>query len=195
MKFEDIEIRRFGTDIHPAGSIYQSSDGLFYLYFPDWSGVDHFKSLSHFLLTAEDWTKLFQQLDVVETEIMTKDSKGELIKKVVRKSQRQISQHIMWQCFRRDSFKCCYCGADDVPMTVDHLILWEEGGPTIPENLLTCCKQCNHNRGNLQFADWLSSDYYGRRSTKLDLDRRAANVGLVSNLSAIPRFQNSKGKR
>lgn len=80
-------------------------------------------------------------------------------KVVLRKSQRNIDQKISWTVFRRDGFKCQYCGDHESPMTIDHLVLWEEDGDTVPANLLTSCKKCNHTRGNMPFDQWLKSSY------------------------------------
>jgi 5-methylcytosine-specific restriction endonuclease McrA len=78
----------------------------------------------------------------------------------VRKSQRQIDSKVQWDCFRRDKYKCVYCNRDDVPLTIDHIMTWENGGPTTVENLVTACKKCNKTRGNTPYGDWLESDYY-----------------------------------
>ena len=73
----------------------------------------------------------------------------------------------MWEVFRRDNYTCRYCGNKQVPMTVDHVVLWEEGGPSIVKNLICSCKKCNNTRGNMQYEDWLESDGYKDRSVVL----------------------------
>lgn len=94
---------------------------------------------------------VIRQLDVQEIE--------GLQKVILRKSQRQIDQRVAWQVFRRDNFKCVYCGADDVPLTVDHIVLWEHMGDTVPDNLNCSCKKCNKTRGSMDYDEWIRDDY------------------------------------
>lgn len=44
--------------------------------------------------------------------------------------------------FKRDDFKCTYCGAK-ANLTLDHVIPKSQGGPTSWKNLITACKPCN----------------------------------------------------
>ena len=99
----------------------------------------------------EEIHQIIRQMDVQEIE--------GLQKVVLRKSQRNIDQRVSWQVFRRDDFKCVYCGADDVPMTVDHIVLWEHMGDSVPDNLNCSCKKCNKTRGSMDYLDWLQSEY------------------------------------
>ena len=96
--------------------------------------------------------QIIRQMDVQEIE--------GLQKVILRKSQRQIDQRVSWEVFRRDNFTCVYCGADDVPMTVDHIVLWEHMGDSVSDNLNCSCKKCNKTRGSMMYDDWLKSDYY-----------------------------------
>jgi 5-methylcytosine-specific restriction endonuclease McrA len=50
--------------------------------------------------------------------------------------------------FRRDEFRCQYCGRKDVPLTIDHVIPRSRGGGESWENLITACKSCNTLKGN-----------------------------------------------
>lgn len=50
--------------------------------------------------------------------------------------------------FRRDSYKCLYCGRSDIPLTVDHIIPKSKGGGDSWENLATACVKCNNIKGN-----------------------------------------------
>lgn len=57
--------------------------------------------------------------------------------------------------FERDNFQCRICGSspDDnvhVRLEVHHIKPWEEGGVSIPENLITLCAQCH---SGIQFID------------------------------------------
>ncbi len=50
--------------------------------------------------------------------------------------------------FRRDGFKCAYCGRSDLPLTIDHVIPKAKGGDESWENLITACTFCNNKKGD-----------------------------------------------
>lgn len=127
------------------------------------------------------WDKIIRQTDLVEVEIFDQNEQKKII---VRKTQRQMDAKIQWQCFKRDGYKCRYCGIDDVPLTVDHVMTWENGGPTYPENLVTCCRKCNKTRGNMPYEQWLESDYYKQISSVLTEAEKLANFQLTKDLSS-----------
>jgi len=102
--------------------------------------------------TQEKLQKIFYQLDTLE---ITNSQKV-----VLRKSQRNIDQNISFQVYRRDGFRCVYCGEEHKALTVDHLVLWEEMGDSVPDNLVTACKKCNHTRGSQPIKEFLQSDYF-----------------------------------
>ena len=134
-----------------------------------------------------DWETFIRQTDLMETEMIQRGADGSLTKVIIRKSQRQIDQNVSWQVFKRDGYACRYCGKNDVPLTVDHLVLWEEGGPTTVENLTSACKKCNRTRGNTSYDDWLQSGYYKKISEKISEETRRLNIRVAETLSAIPR--------
>ena len=49
---------------------------------------------------------------------------------------------------RRDGHRCQYCGENDVPLTVDHVIPKSRAGEDTWENLVTACVQCNNRKGD-----------------------------------------------
>ena len=198
--FEEVPIHRFGNEIAIAGMIYRDpqTNSLFQFLFPEeWVTAEDLKTLKTNVenLTHDQWNKLILQTDQLETEILTPDENGKLRKVVVRKCTRQISQEISWKVFRRDGYKCRYCGNDKVPLTVDHIVLWEEGGPSFEENLNSACKKCNKTRGNMQFVDWLNHPYY-RQVSKHGLNEmeRQKNIADSMRLEGIPRFVNAKSR-
>ena len=198
--FDEVPIHRWGNEIAIAGMIYRDpqNNTLFSFMFPEEAvSADDLKTLQTSVenLTHDQWNKLILQTDQLETEIMTPDENGKLRKVIVRKSTRQISQEISWKVYRRDGYRCRYCGNDKVPLTVDHLVLWEEGGPSIEENLTTACKKCNKTRGNMQYADWLNHPYYRKVSKEgLNEMQRQKNIGDSMRLQMIPRFVNVKSR-
>jgi 5-methylcytosine-specific restriction endonuclease McrA len=49
--------------------------------------------------------------------------------------------------FKRDSYKCVYCG-DARDLTLDHVLPRSRKGGTTWENLVTACKSCNSKKGD-----------------------------------------------
>lgn len=50
----------------------------------------------------------------------------------------------------RDGYRCQYCGMEFPAreLTLDHVVPSSRGGPSRWENLVACCKSCNHRKGN-----------------------------------------------
>lgn len=137
--------------------------------------------------SKKEWEDIIRQSDLIETEVLAKAKDGTVTKALIRKTTRVIEQGISWSVFRRDGYKCRYCGNDDVPLTVDHLILWEEGGPSIKENLVSACRKCNKTRGNMEYSAWLKSDYYKSVSKTIDDTTRELNAAVLKTIDKIPR--------
>lgn len=184
MNFQDLDIKKVGNTIQLVGCMYAGEGKNILCFFP--SENDNFPTETLEMNSAE-WQEFFQQTDLINTEIIARDKNGDLKKIAFRKSQRQIDAHLTWNCFRRDKYACQYCGADNVPLTIDHLVLWEEGGPTTMENLLSACKRCNKTRGNTQYEQWLESPYYQNVSHGLTESQRQRNKDLVKKLGTINR--------
>ncbi len=49
---------------------------------------------------------------------------------------------------KRDRHVCQYCGKNDVPVTVDHVIPKDRGGQDTWENLVCACVPCNTEKRN-----------------------------------------------
>ncbi len=196
MSLRDINMTEIGRSIQLVGAVYgDSSDEAFVVLVP---GADPVKvaSLKNVTLTLDEWQEFLRQTDLVEVEALVRDpDTGKVAKAIVRKSSRQVAKTTSWVVFRRDGFRCRYCGTEDVPMTVDHLVTWESGGPSIEENLVTSCSRCNNARGETPFEDWLVSGYYKRVSAKLGYAEKFANQGLIPTLEDIPRTPLKPGKK
>ncbi len=50
--------------------------------------------------------------------------------------------------FKRDNYRCQYCGADKKPLTIDHIVPKVKGGQDSWTNLVTACQKCNNLKGN-----------------------------------------------
>jgi len=143
------ELLKYGNELTICGFIVGNDNETKVVRFPDESiSLD---VMDWIYPTDEEIHQIIRQLDVQEIE--------GLQKVVLRKSQRHVDTRVNWQVFRRDNFTCVYCGVDDVPMTVDHIVLWENMGDSVPDNLNCSCKKCNKTRGSMDYDDWLQSDY------------------------------------
>lgn len=52
--------------------------------------------------------------------------------------------------------KCSYCGAETVPLEVEHILARSKGGSDRVSNLCLACKPCNQAKGNQDVRDFLS---------------------------------------
>jgi hypothetical protein len=82
----------------------------------------------------------------------------EPIKKFVEKQatkRRAIGKKARFEVFKRDSFKCTYCGAagEQVQLHVDHIVPVSEGGTNDLMNLVTACAPCNLGKSDRKLDD------------------------------------------
>lgn len=185
-----MDLKEVGHTIQLAGVVYNSDKEKksYFLVLPE---DTIYKNPEIVYMTNDEWVEFFWQSDTLETDIMAPQGKI-----IVRKTQRQISQNISWEVFRRDEYTCRYCGKNDVPLTVDHVILWEDGGPSIKENLVTSCKKCNRTRGNMKYREWLESPEYAKLSRKALVKHVEMNYDLLGVLKAIPiSFKKMRGNK
>lgn len=193
MKFSDIKLTDIGTAIQMVGAVYADGNGKgYYFAFPSTSGEG--ANPEHVEMTNEDWKVMLRQADVVEVEATVQAENGELQKAIVRKSQRQIDSQVSWNVFRRDNFMCRYCGTEKLSLTVDHLVRWEDGGPSIEENLVACCRKCNKVRGDTAYAAWLRHPYYLEKSRSVSGAYQQLNQRVADTLANIPRVHIKKGR-
>jgi hypothetical protein len=188
-RFSDIDIHDFGNEILLAGAIYAAGDKVYACFFPD-SGDEKDLPIESLDMDRDEWIAMLAQLDALDVKVV--DGTGE--KAILRKSTRIVDNNVSWAVFRRDGYTCRYCGANEVPLSVDHLVLWEQGGPWTMENLVTCCKRDNKKRGQKSYADWLKDPYYLKLSQRLSPEQRAANEALLGTLDAIPRVKNIRSR-
>jgi 5-methylcytosine-specific restriction endonuclease McrA len=71
----------------------------------------------------------------------------------VRKNKKTFGVVNDFHIFRRDEFRCKYCGKssieDDIQLTLDHIRPQTMGGTHTADNLVTCCKKCNSVKKDL----------------------------------------------
>lgn len=60
-----------------------------------------------------------------------------------------MSKKTRFEVFKRDGFKCQYCGAHppSVLLEVDHIVAVAAGGKNDMDNLVTACEPCNRGKG------------------------------------------------
>ncbi|MGH9406557.1 MAG: HNH endonuclease [Terriglobia bacterium] len=70
-----------------------------------------------------------------------------------------VSLEEAMKVFKRDHFKCQYCGLDGLAsfenwmvMTVDHIHAYAKGGSPAAENQVTACQPCNTIKGTRDFT-------------------------------------------
>jgi hypothetical protein len=184
----DLNIYDVGNGIQLYGAIYAGKGQVFLLPLPDENPDDlSTEAVKILVLTAEEMERFFHQTDVLDTQ-----GPGKVI---LRKSQRQIDQNIAWQVFRRDGYGCRYCGRVDVPLTVDHVIVWEDGGASVAQNLVSACRRCNKLRGNTDYATWLRSGAYQKVSRDLPERGRVLNADLLSQLEYLKQIETKPRSR
>lgn len=63
-----------------------------------------------------------------------------------------ISKKIRFEVFKRDGFKCQYCGQNPpiVTLEVDHINPVSKGGEDDINNLITSCFDCNRGKSNIE---------------------------------------------
>lgn len=197
----DIDLMQVGHEIQLYGAIYSDSKRLYLIPMPDEDSseldelqvvistttIDSGKRVKEPLALVMDSGELeafFKQTDLLD--VVGPD------KVILRKSQRQIDQVISWRVFRRDGYACRYCGREDVPLTVDHVDLWEDGGVSVDANLITACRRCNKLRGRTPYDSWIASVEYKAVSQGVDSSIIRKNALKVRDL---PDLWALRGKR
>jgi len=184
LRLEDIDLLEVGNTIGLTGNIWTGNDGISYItLFPDFN-LDDLGELQVLEMDLEDWKKFIKQGDILETRILQNDN-GNLKKVTVRKSARLIDTRVQWRVFQRDNYTCRYTGETGIPLSVDHIDLWEDGGATIEDNLLAVSRKANKVRGNMPYEEWIKSDRYKKISEKLTPEQQRANFDIVFKLDEL----------
>lgn len=181
LRLDDVNLLDFGNTIGLTGNIWTGNDGVSYItLFPDFS-LDDLGEFQAIEMSTEDWAKLIRQSDLLETQILQNDN-GNIKKVTVRKSARLIDNRMQWRVFQRDHYTCRYCGQTGIPLSVDHIDLWEDGGATIEENMLTACRKCNKVRGNTPYDVWVNTAKYDSLTKNLPAEVKQSNLDVVAQL-------------
>jgi hypothetical protein len=103
-----------------------------------------------------------------------------------------VTKRVRFEVFRRDGFKCRYCGvtaSDGAGLTVDHVVPVSLGGIDKPSNLVTACKDCNAGKSSTQpdgpmVEDVSSSDMAFAAALKAALSETASDLAAYHALYA-----------
>lgn len=177
-----LNIRQIGFGISMGGFILVDKDKKYLISFPN---EDEFeaKDLVAIAPDSEEYKEIVRQMDISEIELIDNNTNKKI---VVRKSQRNLDQGIIWKVFARDNYICRYCGITGVPMTYDHIKLWENNGEITEENGICSCRKCNKTRGNMDYKEWINSEYYAIRSENLSNPVKRENKSLIAKYKTFP---------
>lgn len=69
--------------------------------------------------------------------------------------RKTLSKKIRFEVFKRDGFKCQYCGANppNIILEVDHIKPVSKGGSNELDNLITSCFNCNRGKSDNLIED------------------------------------------
>ncbi len=89
------------------------------------------------------------------------------IKKLLFGPAPRIPREEAMKVFKRDHFKCQYCGLDGLHhfnnwliLTIDHIHPHARGGARSMENLVTACQPCNIIKGRRTYASLADAKKY-----------------------------------
>ena len=78
----------------------------------------------------------------------------------IRPCQRELSvssrewSALRAHVFKRDDYKCAYCGARGLRLECDHVIPASRGGSDDLDNLTTACRPCNRSKRDKLLSEW-----------------------------------------
>lgn len=94
-------------------------------------------------------------------------------------ARKPISKKVRFEVFKRDQFKCQYCGcsAPDVVLQVDHINPVSNGGDNDLLNLITSCEPCNNGKRARLLDD--KSVIEKQKKMLEDLDNRREQLSMM----------------
>lgn len=94
--------------------------------------------------------------------------------------RKNISKKTRFEVFKRDSFKCQYCGesAPDTILHVDHIFPVSLGGDNSILNLITSCKNCNLGKSDRKLSD--SSEVQKQKNQLDELNEKRNQLNLMN---------------
>jgi hypothetical protein len=97
-----------------------------------------------------------------------------------------VYQTTRFHVFKRDNFRCQYCGrsSDEVTLEIDHLVPVSKGGTNDFDNLITACRECNKQKSNHDivencYADKPVTKEVFNKNNNTELSNRKIRVDLT----------------
>jgi hypothetical protein len=66
------------------------------------------------------------------------------------RKRKGISAKVRWEIFKRDNFRCVYCGSQE-SLVIDHGDAFARGGEDAEDNYVTACRLCNAGKRDSVF--------------------------------------------
>lgn len=128
---------------------------------------------------ASQWVRIAKQTDLLLGRLTTSPKGGGTTGVVPMPKRKGLSNKIRFEVFKRDSFKCQYCGrsAPDVMLQVDHINPVARGGKNAMTNLVTSCQPCNGGKGATPLND--QSEVIKQKSYLDELNERRAQLTMM----------------
>ena len=86
-------------------------------------------------------------------------------------SYSRVITKLMYDLNEHDICPYCGCKLSKATTTLDHCIPVDRGGPTIPENLIICCSNCNEEKGNMNKEEYLFYRSLKTNSEKIEYEK------------------------
>ncbi len=112
------------------------------------------------------------------------------IKRIIFGPGPKVSRELAMKVFKRDHFKCQYCGLDArhsfehwLVMTIDHVHPYAHGGERHMDNLMTACRPWNPIQGKRRFACFEDAKKYflaGREGWRKQYVEQMTQVGKAA---------------
>jgi 5-methylcytosine-specific restriction endonuclease McrA len=67
-----------------------------------------------------------------------------------------FQRHVMEYLLKKYSNRCVYCGAEHVPLEIDHVEPISKKGTSRISNLVICCRKCNQRKGSRSLEEFLA---------------------------------------
>jgi hypothetical protein len=101
-------------------------------------------------------SEIFYSDEIIFLINKVKDKNGsyfndkEIYDSIVRVERGKVSNHLRFQIYNRDNYRCQKCGKHQIEanLEIDHIIPVSKGGKTEYNNLQTLCHRCNKEKGN-----------------------------------------------
>lgn len=120
-------------------------------------------SLMHRVLTIDTWVKRFQRYAPIG------EIRQELVRFDLQKMENPEIEGVEYQqgtlygyeareyLLEKWGRKCIYCGKENVPLQIEHIVPRAKGGSNRITNLTLSCERCNLKKGTKDLKDFLKS--------------------------------------